>query len=324
MLQNEFSKYPVSMVVTGLVEKRLSNKLHLESVISSFIMFKNINPQNEIIVSTYKDEIPKSLLKYIDRKIINSDPGPDIYMNHRWLFIKKSSGVLTSENYSRYFLTNYTGIKSCKNSLVVKARIEMLPSDPELFLKLLEQYLTYQVSSIPVMGFFTEHYSGVRFSVDGILGGIPGTVIFGTKKTLERLYFESMTLWQNEKKRFTSRKHRHVITAEQILGLNFLFLFLGFPLYSKLHKLSKYYVSIQLIRSIVIAEKKNFIFLNLKKSGFIMHKYQGTLFVKTPANIHKLTQIQILTKFVIFLAKRYKHRLKKYIQALRVSKTKKQ
>jgi hypothetical protein len=287
----------------------------LEKIISSLILFKKINPKNEIIISTYKNETPKVLLQYIDKVVINKDPGPDIFIQDQWrLFRGETKPAM--HNHTRFFLLNYNGIKFCKNNLVLKVRIEMLPADSSLLIDLIEQYIVSRSQDIPNIGFFIEHYSGVRFSIHGILGEIPGTIQIGSKKTLESLYRESLTFWLKEKQELI-KAHRHVLIVEQILGLNFLSLFCEFPLHSEIHKLNKYYLSIKLIKSIISAEEKNFIFLSLKESGFTLYKYQGTRNIKTPKDIYKISRTKIALKLVIVIGKKYKHLIRKYFQARR-------
>ena len=314
-----YTREPVSMVITGLIKGRMSTQLNLKQIISSLIIFKEINPRNEIIISTYRNQTPKALLKYIDRVVINNDPGPDVYINDRWRLFRGEIKPTINHN-TRFFLLNYNGIKECRNNLVLKTRIEMLPENSSQLDNLIEQYFVSRSPDIPEVGFFTEHYSGVRFSIHGILGEIPGTIQIGKKKTLESIYRESLTFWQNEKQRLT-KEHRHVLIVEQILGLNFLFLFCEFPLYSEIHKLNKYYISIKLIKAIIRAEEKNFIFLSLKQSGFALYKYQGTRYIKTPKDIYKISRTKIALKLIIVISKRYKHLVRKYLRARYVLST---
>lgn len=311
MDEKYLSNHPISMVIPGLMNGRLGGKLDVNQIITTFKMFKSINPNNEIVVSTYRNEIPEPVLEYTDKVIINNDPGPDIFIPDRWMFMRHKTHP-SLNNFSRFFLTNYNGIRACKNQLVLKSRIEMMPSDPSLLINLIEEYQISQVSNISTLGFFTEHYSGIFHSIDGVLGGIPGTVQFGSKDTLEKLYFQAMKFWQSEQKRLTRKANRHTITSEQILGLNFLYLFCDFPLNSILDELNKYYVSPKLIKSILKAEINNFKFLSLKKSGFILHKYQGTLFINTPANLDRQINKKIVIKLIIIFLKRYKHMFRRF------------
>lgn len=311
-----YTREPISMVITGLIKGRMTNELNLEKIISSLILFKEINPQNEIIISTYRNETPKALLKYIDRVVFNNDPGPDIFINDRWRMFG-SQITPAVNNYTRFFLLNYNGIKLCTNNLVLKTRIEMLPGDSNQLIDLIEQYIVSRNQDVPQIGFFTEHYSGVRFSIHGILGEIPGTIQIGSKKTLESIYRESLTFWLNQKQRLI-KEHRHVLIVEQILGLNFLFLFCEFPLYSEIHKLNKYYISFKLVKSLISAEEKNFRFLSLKESGFTLYKYQGTKYIKTPNDIYRISRAKIALKLVIVIGKKYKHMVRKYFKARQV------
>jgi len=310
------SKHAVSMVISGLILGRLGQNLEINQIISTFKMFKSLNPNNEIVVSTYLNEMPNEVLKYTDVVIINQDPGPDVFIPDRWIFPHKKINP-SLNNFSRFFLTNYTGIRACKNNLVLKARIEMLPSSQSLLIKLIEEYQAFQPSNDSYIGFFAEHYSGVFHSVDGIIGGIPGTVQIASKITLEQLYYESMEFWKREKVQLTGKANRHVITSEQILGLNFLYLFCDFPLNFIADKLHKYYISPKLFHSIIKAETNNFKFLSLKKSGFVLHKYQGTLFINTPRELDINLHNKIVIKLIIVFIKRYKHKFRRFKSSLK-------
>jgi hypothetical protein len=282
------------MVITGLVRSHLGSNLDIDKIIFSFRMFKSLNPKNEIVISTYLNEVPEPVLKYTDQVIINRDPGPDIFVTNRWIFTSKNDNH-SFTNFTRFFQTNYYGIRACRNNLVLKARIEMLPCNLTLLAELIEEYQVAAVPNVATIGFFTEHYSGIFHSVDGDLGGIPGTIQISSKEVLEKLYFQSFKFWKLQKKLLIRKANRHVITGEQILGLNFLYLFVEFPLYSKLNKLNKY-----------------FRILSLKKSGFELFKYQGTFFIKTPLIIDAKIHRKVLIKLAIVFFKRYKHRLRRF------------
>ena len=312
MGKNHYSKDAISMVIPGLMLGRLGHNLDINHIISAFKMFKSINPDNEIVVSTYLNEIPEEVLKYTDKVIINHDPGPDVFITDRWIFTHYKMKP-SLNNFSRFFLTNYNGVRACKNNLVLKSRIEMMPSNPSLLINLIEEYQASQPSNIGSLGFFAEHYSGVFHSVDGIIGGIPGTVQIASKITLEQLYFQSMEFWKREQIQLTRKANRHVLTSEQILGLNFLYLFCDFPLNSIGDKLHKYYISPRLIQSILKAEVNNFRFLSLKKSGFVLHKYQGTLLINTPRKFDEEIHNKIVIKLLIVFVKRYKHKFRRFI-----------
>jgi hypothetical protein len=311
MVNKYFSSHPTSMVIPGLILNRLDNKLDFDKVLSNFKMFKGLNPKNEIVISTYLKELPKTFLKYTDKVVINDDPGPDIFVNDRWIFMHEKSPAVEN-NFSRFFLTNYNGIRACSNNLVLKARIEMMPSDPKLLIDLIEDYQESRASNNNVLGFFAEHYSGIFHSIDGVLGGIPGTVQIGAQDTLEKLYCQSLEFWTREQKRLTRKSNRHPLTSEQILGLNFLNLYCDFPLNTKLDKLGKYYGSSKLIKSILNAEVNYFKFLSLKQSGFVINKYQGTYFINTPSNLDTELHDKFLLKLVVVFLKRYKHMFRRF------------
>lgn len=310
------SEHAISMVIPGLMLGRLSHNLDINHIISTFKTFKSINPGNEIVVSTYLNEIPEEVLEYTDKVIINHDPGPDVFIPDRWIFMHHRINP-SLNNFSRFFLTNYNGILASKNNLVLKARIEMMPSNPSLLINLIEEYQASQPSNVGSLGFFVEHYSGIFHSVDGIIGGIPGTVQIASKSTLEQLYCQSMEFWKREQDQLTRKANKHVLTSEQILGLNFLYLFCDFPLNSIRNKLHKYYISPKLIQSILKAEVNNFKFLDLKKSGFVLHKYQGTLLINTPRKLDEGIHNKIVIKLSIVFAKRYKHKFRRFISSFK-------
>ena len=102
-------KEAVSLVISGQISDRLSdNGANLENIIKSLILFKKSNKQNEIIVSTYIDQTPKELLKYIDRLIINEDPGPDLFRVSPWPIGPNSKRNLN--NLSRFYTTTYLSL----------------------------------------------------------------------------------------------------------------------------------------------------------------------------------------------------------------------
>ena len=297
------------MVITGLIKGRIDKDQSIEEIIKCCKLFKKINPKNEIVFSTFENETPAEILKLVDKLVINVDPGPDLFIQDRWPFSRGNNQPLEI-HYTRFFLTNLAGIKKCKNNLILKARIEMMPMNQEKLMELIRQYQSSQNCIDGKIGFFIEHYSGVRSAIDGVIGGLPGTVQLGSRSTLEKIYSESLNLWTQEKERFYQKKH--VVTSEQILGLTYFYWFFGYSLYSKLNNLSKYYISIDLIKIIMRAELTNFIYFKLKDSGFILYKYKGTLYIKTPINIYKQTRVEIVFRLLILLVKRYKHMYRRY------------
>ena len=310
-------KEGISLVISGQISDRLSaNGVNLENIIQSFILFKKTNEQNEIIVSTYINQTPQELIKYIDRLIINEDPGPDMFRVSPWPIGPNSKRNL--HNWTRFYNTTYSGVKAAKNRIVIKTRIEILPKIDSQFFNFYEEVMeNFQQESIPKLGFFIEHYTGIFFSLDGQLGHIPGMLQIGEKKVLENLWLNAMEFWIKNNKILTRRIIRHPLTGEQILGFVFLNMYCNFPLLRKLFMLRKYYISRDLIKSTLIAEKNNFVYFEYKKSGFSNYVYPGTIEIKTPDNLYSQEQTNLGRRLVIILLKRVKHLSRRYYQGFK-------
>jgi len=310
-------KEAVSLVISGQISDRLSdNGANLENIIKSLILFKKSNKQNEIIVSTYIDQTPKELLKYIDRLIINEDPGPDLFRVSPWPIGPNSKRNLN--NLSRFYTTTYNGIKAASNRVIIKTRIEILPKIDDQFFNFYNKVIeNFHEESTPKLGFFIEHYTGIFFSLDGQLGHIPGMLQIGEKRVLENLWLNAIEFWIKNNKILTRKTIRHPLTSEQILGLVFLNIYCNFPLFKKLFMLRKYYISKDLIKSILIAEKNNFVYFEYKKSGFSNYVYPGTIEIKTPNNLYSQDRINLSKRLVILLLKRVKHLARRYYQGFR-------
>ena len=308
---------PVSLVISGQISDRLSaSGPDLDSIIKSFNLFKGLNKQNEIIVSTYMNQTPQELLKYIDVLIINEDPGPDLFKASPWPIGPNSKR--DSHNWTRFYVTAYNGIKVCKNRIVIKSRIEILPKIDDQFINFYNNLAgNFLEQSTPKIGFFIEHYTGIFFSLDGQLGHIPGMLQVGEKKTLASLWSNTIEFWIKNKEILTRKTLRHPLTSEQVLGFMFLNLYCNFPLSEKMYRLRKYYFSKNLIKSTLIAEKNNYVYFEYKKSGFSSYVYPGTMQIKTPDNLCSIEAVNLSKRMIILLLKRVKHLTRRYYQGFR-------
>jgi hypothetical protein len=307
----------LSLLVSGQILSRFSSAgVNLENVITSLKLFKNMNPKNEIIFSTYKNEIPRELLTYIDKIVINDDPGPDHFRINPWPI--GSNSRRHTDNISRLLISTRNGIMACTNRIVIKTRIEILPYHQTEFTDFYKNILRiYTDKNTYKIGFFVEHYTGIFTSLDGQLGMMPAMIQIGPKHILENLWTNSIDFWVKNKQLLTRRTVRHPITSEQVLGLIFLSLYCDFPLITKIKKLRKYYISSTLIKALVRAEKHNFAYLEYKKSGFTNFVYPGTIKVRTPNNKPSNGKFYLAWRVSILLLKRPKHLLRRYYQGIK-------
>lgn len=308
---------PVSLLVSGLISGRFSkNGSNLLRVTRSFKIFREIDMRNEIVISTYENEVPKELENLVDKIIINKDPGPDIYRTNPWPIGQDERRNL--DNITRLFTTTYEGVKACKNEIVLKTRIEMLPAH-ELQFKYFYNRIqdSFKETNESRVGFFLEHYTGVFFAIDGQLGVIPGMVQIGSKSTLEKIWGTSLVFWQKNKEIVTRKSVRHPLSSEQVLGHVYLNLFCKLDLTRIIKKLKKYYISVKLIRSIMFAEKMNFVYFQYKESGLSNYVYPGTINIKTPEKYNKKSLLDLILQMIIILIKRPKHLVRRYYEGFR-------
>jgi hypothetical protein len=72
---------PVSIVVSGLISSRANRRINFNEVNKFFEDFDKANKSNEIIVSTYNNEMNFLNITSNTKIIINKDPGINIYRN---------------------------------------------------------------------------------------------------------------------------------------------------------------------------------------------------------------------------------------------------
>lgn len=306
---------PISMVLSGPISSRIDEKISVNDVEESFSIFKKINSQNEIIISTYKNEVPQSLFKLADKVIINDDPGPDKYKLNPWPISKVSS---KESNISRMLQTTLNGIYSCSNDLVLKTRIELIPNNEVKFKDQLNRIFNkvnfYESTRIV---FLTEHFSGISFAIDGTLAGIPDTFQIASKKTLLELWQESNRFWTENFNELTRKGINFPITSEQVLGLNYLKLYCNLPIEGNIEKLHKYYVSKTLLSSQINAEKKLYVLVDYKTFGLSTNYFYGSSKIKT-SNISNLNnKKKIIFRLLIVFLKQVKHLIRRCIVGLK-------
>lgn len=296
---------PVSLIITGQIKSRLAIVGGVSKLVENLAMFKNLNPENEIIISTFEGEQIDMLTKIIDKLILNQDPGQDNFRTQPWPisrnFPKESS------NYTRMFKTAISGLSASKNKFVIKTRIELIPEDSIFF----EIWLSSIMDKIEVnankIGFFTEHYNGINFSIDGTIGTLPATLLVGEKQNLINIYVESLNNWEKYFTTLTRKRFLFPVTDEQILGLSFLKNLKLFDYTMRITKIKRYYLSIHLIRALQQVENKNFVYTKYSDSGFTKNYFLGTSHIKVPRELHYDSKIYIIQKVIVIVLKRLKH-----------------
>jgi hypothetical protein len=304
---------PFTLLISGPVQSRFGDQTTLLSLIEAFIFVKRLNPANQIVLSTYEGEVPPELLNFVDKVILISDPGPDYFRVNPWP-IGNGSGN-QSANISRMLQSTVSGLNQTQTPLVIKTRVELVPENLTLF-----ETWSGDCSKIilgsesPAIGFFLEHYSGISFSINGLLGIIPDTLQFGRTETLKQVWSSSDYFWQKNFKVLTRKSIRFPITSEQILGLNFLYLYCNFPLENELYRLRRNYKSIKLVQSLVVAERKYFKWSSYKTSGLSANYLKGTLGINIE-RFQYLDSFHIICKmlFQVYCRAIY-HHFRRYFQ----------
>lgn len=298
---------PFTLLVSGPIKSRFGNEITLLSLINAFLFIKRLSPENQIILSTYEDEVPLELEKYVDKIILNSDPGADHFRVNPWPI---GNGLRNqSANISRMLRSTVSGLEQTQSTFVIKTRVELIPADYSKFVFWLDDISENILqSNAPLIGFFLQHYSGITFSVNGILGMIPDTLQYGRTETLRNLWVSSEKFWQQNFNVITRSRIRFPITSEQVLGVNYLHLFCDFPLSDELGKLRRNYKSVKLIRALIVAERDYFKWSSYKTSGLSANYLRGTLNI----NINRfkyLDSISVILKMlcVVYLKSIYHH-----------------
>lgn len=303
----------ISFVISGPFASRFTRLKNIDDLIQSLHLLRRINPENEIILSTYLGEVPQNFARYFNKIIYNADPGADAFKNSPWPIGKN---VTDSANISRMLSSTIAGIEACSHAVVLKTRIELFPVVESDFLNWLSEVeVSLRDTAKPMIGFFTEHYTGISFAINGILGVLPDTLQIANRTTLLDTWKKTEIFWKEHHNLLARKEIRFSITSEQLFGMNYLANYCGFPIDLELRKLRRQYISLKLIRSILYAEKNLYIWTQYKKSGFSVNYLRGTYGIKVPDKVHKPGSLNILIALFIVLLKKIKHHYRRYLVA---------
>lgn len=300
----------VSLVITGLFKSRFGRVGNTEITKKSLKMFKALNKANQIVVSTYKNEIPKDFFQFIDDVKYIKDPGPDNYS-----YFPKNISKINTVNFTRMARTAIEGISLAKNNFVIKTRVELIPFDMFQFKKWKKSETT-RFNNKNQIGFFLEFYSGIGFSIDGVFGNLPDVLHYGEKEILARLWSNALMLWEKNLSFF--RKQKFPITSDQCLGLSYLQLYCGYNPEKKLRKLRRYTLDTNLLCSLKLAENDFYRISSYKLSGFTVNYFSGSFAVNK--KIVSIPDSNLKTTILIMfaLAKRIKMYFKRYSRAIKI------
>lgn len=294
---------PFTFVLAGPILSRFYKGINLQSLIEMCSIIKSIDQRNEIIVSTYSNEIPVELEKVVDIVVIVEDPGADFLRAGPWPIGPKIRRSMS--NTTRMYLSSINGIQRATNEVVIKSRVELVPENIEQF-KIWYTSAEKEISEGKI-GFFIESYEGINFSISGTLGHLPDILQFGTKNTLLRVWEDSLLFWSINKKVLTRRTIRYPLGGDQILGLSYLSHYHDFNIEDKVRKLRKNYFSLKLIQKILRAEKTSYIWTSYKNSGFSVNYFKGLIGIKTPSHILYKNKRDLIHRLVRVFLKKIKH-----------------
>jgi hypothetical protein len=310
---------PVSIVVSGLISSRVNRGINFNQVNKFFEDFDKANKGNEIIVSTYNNEMNFLNITSNMKVIINKDPGINIYRNSLWKFNKKV--IRYESNLSRMLTTTLSGLSSATNKYVIKTRIELIPTDIKYFYEWLEPLINNMDSSnLPQIAFLKEHYSGISHSIDGTIGGIPDTFQIAKTEILQTIWSQSKEIWDENFSKFTNHKIRLPITSEQLIGYSYLSLYTNFRIEDKIRKLTRGYISLSLLRSIIYSEKYLFYFLPYKETDLSKNYFKGTYSIRFIEFNSKSQKINIFLRLTIVYLKKSKHYLRRFKREIFISR----
>lgn len=303
---------PFTLLVSGPISSRFTELVTLQTLIDSFILVKEMNALNRIFVSTYDGDFPVELNPYVDRVLFCKDPGPDNYRVDPWPIGNNERRF--ESNTSRMLECTNIGLSHIETALTIKTRVELLPENSKIFSAWYQDIASFICESDePLIAILHEHFSGISFSINGILGMLPDTFQLAKTETLQKIWFESQIFWKKYLDHLIIKKYRFPISPEQVIGLNFLELYANFDLKNEFSSIRRYYTSLKLIKSQIFAEKKLYILQEYKNSGMSVNYFAGTLKIDTSHVYNLDSKFESLCAFVDLLAKRFFHHYRRYL-----------
>lgn len=299
---------PFTLVIAGPIASRFSPQINEDYLIESIKMIKKLNFMNEVIISTYQNEVSERISVAVDLVVINKDPGPDYLKASPWPV--GSGPRRKTTNNSRMFATSLSGIEKAKNPVVIKTRIELLPASEifsSWFIALEMELIGHKV------GFFTETYTGVLFSINGLLGVLPDVLMVGEKSVLQNIWSDASLFWSRNKFVLTRRMILYPIGCDQILGMCYLARYHNFPIQRYIKRLRRQFISLSLMKAVVQAERESYVWTRYRYSGFSVNYFKGIYHLRIPATIVPVSRRELCLRLLIMLLKKPKHHYRRLI-----------
>lgn len=306
----------ITLLVAGPIRSRLSKGFTLQDLENSLKAFKIASPTGKIIISTYDAEFPREFHALVDSIVINEDPGIDYFQANPWPIA--SDGRRSGANYKRLLTSTLAGLKACDEGFVIKTRVELLPQESEIFSSWLQKcFMGFESNSTIKIGFFVEHYSGIGFSINGLLGGVPDTLQIGRRADLVRVWEKASLFWEQHSNILTRKSKRFPLTSEQLIGMSFLHEFYGFNMDKRVRKLDRYYRSLGLVRAITKSEKEAFFWSSYRSSGFESDYLKKSFSLDLSGFSIPSTPWALVKKLILVQAKTVYHHYRRYLVGLR-------
>lgn len=299
---------PFTLVIAGPIASRFSTQINEDYLIESIRIIKKLNSMNEVIISTYQNEVSERISAAVDLIVINKDPGPDYLKASPWPV--GSGPRRKTTNNSRMFATSLSGIEKAKNPVVIKTRIELLPASEQFsswFIALEKELIGHRV------GFFTETYNGVFFSVNGLLGVLPDVLMVGEKSVIENIWRDASLFWSKNRILLTRKMILYPVGCDQILGMCYLARYHNFPIERYKKRLRRQFISLSLLKSVVRAERNSYVWTRYRYSGFSVNYFKGIFNLRTPSPIIPRSKREFCLRLLIMLLKKPKHHYRRLI-----------
>jgi hypothetical protein len=204
----------LSYVISGPIKSRALDDTWKRSLIKLALELKNLDPNNQLIISTYPTEVSPSN----DIEIVfNLDPGPDDYTS-REKKRKRETG-----NASRMFHTTLAGLMISKCEWTIKSRIELIPNsvDIEAHLKNVAKIIDeLNLKKKPAGAFLIKSFGGSVLTSHGTVLAFPDTFQIMKTPDIQELWRDAQNIFEEERKNL--EKNNFPLKIEQFMGQAFM------------------------------------------------------------------------------------------------------
>jgi hypothetical protein len=206
----------VSILVSGPLISRISEGDLLERFCKLQRDIIESDLKIEVIISTYRGEVPIGLEKLVTRIVICEDPGIDKYRSAVWPLGTKS------RNTTRMLHSTNAGLEVINSQFTIKTRAELIPNDTKVLFNLIKnsKFLESKDNDSHAI-FIYEHFFGVNGGNKGVLFWIPDTFQIMKTIAMKTLWLSAQRNWILYQKVWHQNKIKYPLTNEQILGTSY-------------------------------------------------------------------------------------------------------